>query len=243
MQQSYFFYRTAICIAVLLLSSIYVSAQNSTGNESRTSPETTQTPQVVQKNEGVFKRPHWGFYGGSFTFHRDLRGQSARARFGLFAIRYATVLRESKSRKLRYNIDFAPVAIMNYVRERQFQTTPTTVTTVRDRKTVYGLGFSPAGFQLNFRNDKKYQPFIAGGVGYFFYTKPIPDNRSPLRPDRRGSQLQFTADFGAGVEIPLKDKKSFFVGYKYHHQSNFYTVPGNVGFNTNLVYAGMYFNK
>ena len=139
--------------------------------------------------------------------------------------------------------DFNPLIVVNYRERRTIQTSPTTTAIVGDRKTVFGVGFTPVGLQFNWRNSKKYQPFIAGGIGVALFNKKFPDNRSPLQPDKIGNRFQVMPEFGAGLEIRNSERKSYFIGYKYHHLSNAYTAPLNVGYNTNMVYGGMYFQR
>jgi hypothetical protein len=158
-------------------------------------------------------------------------------------VRYAWTTKNNPSHRLRYYIDFNPLIIVNYRERRLIQATPTTTATVGERKTVFGVGFTPVGLQFNWRNSKKYQPFIAGGIGVALFNKKFPDNRSPLQPDKIGNRFQVMPEFGAGLEIRRSETKSFFIGYKYHHLSNAYTAPLNVGYNTNMIYGGMYFQR
>jgi len=207
---------------------------NSTnGVQSQKAPE-PQTEYSTTPNE-------IGFYGGVSTFHKDLRGPSAGGNLGVLAFRFSHRMIDGKSIKLRYVADFIPVAIMNYPRDREFQTSTGTTEIIHDRKTVYGFGIAPGGLQLNFRNRKKYQPFIAGNVGIMYLTEIVPDFRTPLHPRATGAKINYTAEFGAGLEIGLKENRNFFVGYKYHHLSNLYTGNINIGYNSNMIYAGMMF--
>lgn len=182
-----------------------------------------------------------GFYAGSFTFHKDLKGESQKAPVVLAGIRYAWTTKNNPSHRLRYYMDFNPLIIVNYREKRLIQETPPV--TVGERKTVFGVGFTPVGLQFNWRNSRKFQPFIAGGFGVAIFNKKFPDNRSALRPDKIGNRFQLMPEFGAGVEIRSSEIRSYFIGYKYHHLSNGYTAPLNVGYNTNMVYSGMYFSR
>jgi L,D-peptidoglycan transpeptidase YkuD (ErfK/YbiS/YcfS/YnhG family) len=196
-----------------------------------------------KKQTATGSNKEWGVYGGSFTVHKDLRGESQRAPVVLFGIRHAWTTKNNPAHRLRYYIDVNPLIIVNYRQERLVQTSPTTTATETERKTVFGVGFVPVGIQFNWRNSKKYQPFIAGAFGVAVFNKKFPDNRSPLQPDRIGNRFQLMPEFGAGVEIRQTESKSYFIGYKYHHMSNGYTAPLNVGYNTNMVYGGMYFQR
>ena len=185
----------------------------------------------------------WGFYAGSFTFHKDLKGESQKAPVVLFGIRHAWSIKNNPAHRFRYYVDLNPLIIVNYRERRKIQTSPTTTAIVGDRKTVFCVGFVPFGLQFNWRNSKKFQPYIAGGMGVAIFNKRFPDNRSPLNPDRIGNRFQIMPEFGAGVEIRQSESRSYFIGYKYHHMSNGYTAPLNVGYNTNMVYFGTYLQR
>jgi hypothetical protein len=135
------------------------------------------------------------------------------------------------------------LAFINYERQRVVQITPTTPGIERERETVYGVGFTPVGLQLNFRRKKKVQPFISMGAGIIFFAKSVPDDRSPLFPDRRGRQFNFTTSGGVGVEFATKTERAYTVGFKFHHISNASTGNINPGFDQNLFYFGYTFKK
>lgn len=126
------------------------------------------------------KMKEWGFYAGSFTVHKDLKGESQKAPVVLFGVRHAWSIKNNENRRFRYYMDLNPLIIVNYRERRLIQTSPTTTAIVGERKTVFGVGFVPLGLQYNWRNNKKYQPYIAGGMGVALFNKRFPDNRSPL---------------------------------------------------------------
>jgi hypothetical protein len=223
-------------------STKHSTSQNESYGDAYSSFVKTKTDNEYQE-ETKSGNKEWGFYGGSFTFHRDLRGESQKAPVVLFGIRHAWTTKNNPKHRLRYYMDLNPVIIANYRQRRLIQTSPTTTTTVGERKTVFGVGFVPLGLQFNWRNSKKIQPYIAGGMGVALFNKKFPDNRSALEPDRIGNRFQIMPEFGAGVEIRKSENKSYFVGYKYHHMSNGYTAPLNVGYNTNMVYFGTYLQR
>jgi hypothetical protein len=262
----------SLWLIIVILSFTYAQAQNSTDktNKSAKKPQkesnadqTTRylsEPNIVGLRSNVLsgtkaksdskyqeqvktRNREWGYYGGSFTFHKDLKGESQKAPVVLFGIRHAWTTKNNPSHRLRYYMDLNPLIIVNYRQRRMIQTSPTTTAIVGERKTVFGVGFVPLGLQFNWRNSKKIQPFIAGGMGVALFNKKFPDNRSALEPDRIGNRFQIMPEFGAGVEIRQSENKSYFVGYKYHHMSNGYTAPLNVGYNTNMVYFGTYLQR
>ena len=226
-------------LITVLFSFTFAQAQNlSDSSDKSTKSSQSQSDALPEYST---KPNEIGFWGGTSSVHKDLRGPSAGGNFQMAGFRYAHRMVDGKSIKLRYILDLIPIAVLNYPRARPFQTAANTVEIVRDRKTVYGLGFAPGSLQLNFRNRKKYQPFIGGGLGFMYLTQVTPDLRTPLQPRATGAKLNYTADFGAGLEIGLKKNRNFIVGYKYHHLSNLYTGNMNVGYNSNFIYAGMNF--
>ena len=230
----------------LLKSTDFTSraSKNSFSGRNSFSPKKTDTENEYEKQTNSGSNKEWGFYAGSFTVHKDLRGESQRAPVMLFGIRHAWTTKNNPSHRLRYYMDFNPLIIVNYRQRFLVQTSPTTTAQVNgERKTVFGVGFTPLGLQFNWRNSKKIQPYIAGGMGIAVFNKKFPDNRSALQPDRIGNWFQIMPEFGAGIEIRNSESKSYFIGYKYHHMSNGYTAPINVGYNTNMVYGGMYLQR
>lgn len=223
------------------LTEEYIAHRNKTGIYEGISSDKDDVDDNEKSQIGSNKE--WGFYGGSFSFHKDLKGESQKAPVVLFGVRHAWTTKNNPSHRLRYYIDINPLIIVNYRQKRLVQTSPTTIATVGERKTVFGIGIVPVGLQFNWRNSKKFQPYIAGGMGVAIFNKKFPDNRSELEPDRIGNRFQIMPEFGAGVEIRRSADRSYFVGYKYHHMSNGYTAPLNVGYNTNMIYGGMYFQR
>lgn len=238
-----------VCLLVLAFSFTFTAAQTSSAIDSQTAATKTATKTDATGNASTqtddstnySPKRQLGFWGGTYTFHRDLAGASARAGFGVFSVRYSRTINKSPRVRLKYTVDFAPLVIINFRNERLVRENPRTLDVERD--TAFGVGASPFGLQANFRNGKKVQPFIGGSLGVILFNKPVPDRRTPLEPNAVGEKLNFTGDFGAGVEIGLKNNKSFLIGYKYHHISNGYRGGINVGYNTNLVWAGLNFGR
>ena len=241
---NYFFLSQSVLLWLIILVFSLTSSQAQNPSTNTVNSKDTIQKKVsssTQEVEYSTSRNEIGFYGGVSTFHKDLRGPSAGGNFGMLAFRYSHVAKESQSLKLRYFADLIPVAVLNYPRNREFQTSAGTTQILRDRKTVYGYGIAPGGLQLNFRRGKKYQPFAAGSLGIMYFTQVVPDLRTPLNPRATGAKLNFTAEMGGGLEIGLKNNRNLIIGYKYHHLSNLYTGNMNVGFNSNMVYTGMNF--
>jgi hypothetical protein len=168
---------------------------------------------------------------------------SRRSSFGEIGFQYARRIASSRNVALKYTIDAIPLAILSYRQEKLIQIAPNTFAYDRSRVTAYGVSLTPVGFQLNFLRQRKIQPFITANAGMISFNKSVPDDRSPLRPDRRGRQFNFTLAGGGGVEFLTEEARSFRIGFKFHHISNASTGNINPGFDQNLFYFGYTFKK
>ena len=168
---------------------------------------------------------------------------SRKSTFGEVGFQYARRIATSRNVALKYTIDAIPFAFLNYREELLIRPTPTTLGYNRPRVTAYAVSLTPVGFQLNFLRQRKIQPFLTANAGMIFFNKSVPDDRSALRPDRRGRQFNFTLAGGGGVEFLTDSEKSVRVGFKFHHISNASTGNINPGFDQNLFYVGYTFKK
>jgi hypothetical protein len=174
----------------------------------------------------------WGGYSPDSTQVIKAFGRVSDARFGMFAVRYARRLHDGDSVKIRYTIDGIPIAFLSYP-DVELSGTPPTFHAVRENR--YAWGFTPIGFQFNFRNKKKYQPFTDISAGMLFFHH--------LVPNFGGTKVNFTPAVGAGVEIERDNGTSFTVGYKFLHISNANRGTSNPGFQNNLIYVGYKFHS
>jgi len=216
-------------------------ASNEFASESKDNAANANSAAQTADSE-VFNKNELSVLGGIAPEKRFFGG-SRKSIFGFAAVRYSRRVASGKYLALKYQIDFTPLALVNYERQRVVQITPTTPGIERERETVYGVGFTPVGLQLNFRRKKKVQPFISMGAGLIFFAKSVPDDRSPLFPDRQGRKFNFTTSGGVGVEFATKSERAYTVGFKFHHISNASTGNINPGFDQNLFYFGYTFKK
>lgn len=168
---------------------------------------------------------------------------SRKSIFGEVGFQYARRIAASRNVALKYTIDAIPLAVLNYRRELLIAPTVNTFAYDRPRTTVYAVSLTPVGFQLNFLRQRRIQPFITANAGFIIFNKSIPDDRSALRPDRRGRQFNYTLAGGGGVEFDADKERSYRVGFKFHHISNASTGNINPGFDQNLFYFGYTFKK
>lgn len=196
-----------------------------------------------QNDDALDYKNEFSVWGGFAPDIPRVFGGSRRSTFGEIGLRYSRRIATTENLALKYRIDFIPLAVINYRRERLLQLSPTTFIFDRDRTTAYGVGLTPINFQLNFRRRNKIQPFITAEAGLLVFNKSIPDDRSPLVPNQRGRQFNYTLAGGGGVEFLTESARSYAVGFKFHHISNASTGNINPGFDQNLFYFGYTFKK
>jgi hypothetical protein len=238
----------ALCPSVIFTQDLSLSEQktalvetstNSGGNNAvvdKTTPQTSGTSDFDEKNE-------LSVWGGFAPDMPRVFGGSRPSSYGQVALRYSRRIATSESLALKYTIDFIPLAVLNYDRRPVIQTAPNTFVVQSNSTTNYAFGLTPVGFQLHFRRKAKIQPFLSANAGLLIFNKTIPDDRSPVFPDRNGKHLNFTLAGGGGVDFLSDAGRTFTVGFKFHHISNASTGNINPGFDQNLFYVGYTFKK
>lgn len=219
------------------------AAQDFSGAKKNIAAEETVAA-VAQTDDAFDNKNEFAVWGGFAPDTPRVFGGSRRSSFGEIGVRYSRRIATTENLALKYQIDFIPLAIINYRRERLFGgIVPNTIVVDRERETAYGVGLTPVNFQLNFRRKSKIQPFVTAEAGFILFNKIIPDDRSPLRPNQFGRRFNFTLAGGGGVEFLTDDAKSYTIGFKFHHISNNSSANINPGFDQNLFYFGYTFKK
>jgi opacity protein-like surface antigen len=104
------------------------------------------------------------------------------------------------------------------------------------RRTTYGAGFAPVGFEFNFRRQHRVQPIANINAGLLRFTREVPVANS--------AAINFTFSWGAGLQIFASKSRSVTIGYRFHHISNANSgTPFNPGIDSNFIYAGYSFYK
>ncbi len=202
---------------LLLMCLILLVCWNSFAQGSNVS-ETTEA-----KNEFMI-------WGGGSPDSNEVIGSTKDARFGIVGLRYARVFKPSGNIALKYTIDAVPASVLSFPTFRLIPLPDGSFQIERDRKSVYGVGVSPLGLQVNFRRKKKIQPFVGASGGFLYFANKV--------PSEFGARFNLAADLGGGVQFMLRNKKAITVGYKYHHFSNGYRSDDNPGFDSNLFFVG-----
>ncbi|HKG15228.1 MAG TPA: acyloxyacyl hydrolase [Pyrinomonadaceae bacterium] len=170
-----------------------------------------------------------GFWGGGSLGGTALTGTTEQTRLGLFAFRYARVVSRGENLAFKYTLD-VPFAQLSCPPAQAPGALPNGPAQLAERRNITGAGLSPVGFQLNFRRRERVQPFVQASGGFLYFGERVPDSG--------GAQLNFTTDFGGGVQWKAGSRRAWTIGYRYHHVTNDYRVGVHPGFDSNLFYAG-----
>jgi len=187
---------------------------------------------TAQTNEALLKR--WnqeiGFWGGYSPDSTIGIGEARDRKFFELNAQYAITIWAGQHVALKWVSELVPVALLHDPNESYFNSLLQQQTGYRAGATTYGGGVTPLGMQVNFRNGHRLQPFLDAHAGLLYFTRqePVPNS----------SQLNFTFNFGAGVQIFTRRRSSLLMGYKYHHISNNETAPENPGVDNNELYMG-----
>lgn len=104
------------------------------------------------------------------------------------------------------------------------------------RRTDYGYGLEPVGFDFNFRRRRRFQPVTGINGGFLKFGHDVPVSNS--------NSFDFTFSLRAGLQMFISESRSVTIGYRYHHISNANTGnPFNPGIDSNFIYAGFSFHK
>ena len=210
--------------AFLLLTALSIAGQTSANKSS------TPTAPSQSTSEGIQKRDNeWGVWGGISFNSPTLIGKTPDARFGNIGLRYGRVLAASKTVAFEWTIDAIPVAVLSNPRP-ELTLPPPGGFVSPVRRSVYGFGAAPIGLKFNFRRNRRVQPFGQATGGFLYFAEQVPITNA--------SQFNFTFDFSGGVQIVNSNRRSFTIGYKYHHISNGYTGTFNPGVDVQMIFAG-----
>jgi len=100
-----------------------------------------------------------------------------------------------------------------------------------DRQWQYGAGISPLGVRMMWRRPGALQPYLIGKGGVLYFKNRV------LSPE--GTHLQFSAEFGGGVEKAISNRLGWRLGYTDFHFSNANIGRHNPGIDFMEINAGL----
>jgi hypothetical protein len=149
-------------------------------------------------------------------------------RFGTIGLCYGRILWANDKVAFKYSFNAIPVAGLSYQDFNRDLGFPVPVS--ETRRSVFGAGLSPIGFQLYFRPQSRIKPFVSTSGGFIFFKDPI--------PRLNGARFNFTYDFGGGVQVFRDSKRAFTFGFKYQRISAGGRALNNPGFDGPGFYFG-----
>lgn len=215
----------------LVAVAILVSPLRAAGDEKAQAPPELATSRYTDTGTRLL-----GFWGGLSPDSPGghFLGQITDREFFLAAVRVGWVLGTVGPVATDYTVDLIPLAIVtnnpvSATKQEYFNGVVVSETT--EYGTVYGFGVAPLGLRLRVPASRHLQVFANGSLGLLFFSGEVPTLES--------RRLNFTFDFGGGVDIPLHNRRIITVGYKFHHLSNGNTAFDNPGLDANLFYFGL----
>lgn len=181
----------------------------------------------------------WGGYSPNSP---KLIGVTEDRHLTMVGFGYARVLLANEVIAWKFTIDTVPLILVSQptlggTEIAQPSKVPAALQSLIGRRTTYGIGLMPVGFQFNFRPRRRIQPVLGinGGFGYFS-TRDVPVPAS--------SNFNFMFSAGPGVQIFTSESRSITLGYRFHHISNADTGnPFNPGIDSNFFYAAYSFHR
>ena len=131
--------------------------------------------------------------------------------------------------RVDYVAEFLPVVLLNepaiYGADSRALTTA--------RRTCYGFGLSPVGVRLLWRRNRNFKPYLIGKGGLLYFDNHV--------LSAAASKLNFSAQFGGGVQTALRPGMDLRLGYTDFHFSNGDDSARNPGIDFMYLNAGLVF--
>jgi Lipid A 3-O-deacylase (PagL) len=187
---------------------------------------------VIPGAERAQSMPKWMPYGGVHEFgvsgglswvSGPIWGYRTQVHYAPIELRYSYLMVARQHLTARYSPEVtAPAWLDEPVLDDN--------NNVIGRSHTFGGGFSPLGFQVDFRPSHRVQPFWANNAGFLYFANRV------LSP--QGSQLMYMVDFGGGVNIHMQRHRAMTIGYRYQHLSNANISQHNPGTDAGTFYLG-----
>lgn len=101
----------------------------------------------------------------------------------------------------------------------------------RSARLAIGTGVAPLGFKAYMNNGGSPRLFASVAAGMIAFSSDV-----PVHTSRR---LNFTFDYGGGVDLVRRDGRVITIGYRFHHISNAGSGRVNPGLDANVIYVGL----
>ena len=149
------------------------------------------------------------FEGGSSIGNFHLFGYSDNRRLMPFGFEYDTHIWGGwLGSKVDYVGELLPVVLLD--EPATYGTSGKATGT--GRKIQYGAGISPIGVRMMWRRPGQFQPYLIGKGGIIYFENRVLSSE--------GTHLQFSSEFGGGIEKAVTDRIGYRLSYNDFHFSN-----------------------
>jgi len=149
--------------------------------------------------------------------------------FHELAIRFGWQVINYRGFRADYTLDVIPFAMVTGNPSSQISFSRTGVSRERVYATHFGAGAAPFGLRMGAAFERVFV-FASGSAGFLVFESPVPTQNAAL--------LNFTFDFGVGIEAVVGERWSLLGGYKLTHLSNGDRGVENPGVDSNMIYFG-----
>lgn len=168
----------------------------------------------------------FGFIVGYSPAGGPVWGYQQNVRYSPTTVRYAYLLTRDIGLGCRCGLRYSPEVTALAVLHENAPSSTNPAAPI----THYGEGISPVGFQLDWRQGRRVQPFFTTDAGFLYF------NGRVLSP--QGSQFMYTIDFGGGVDLFSSAHNAVTLGYRYQHLSNANISVHNPGTDADTFFLG-----
>ena len=225
----------------------HADTKTASDENSEASKEKSAAPDNKEEKKGLIAENYrllrgekeFSWFGGVSPFNpSNFSGPKEYDVYGrdlhMTTFRFGRVLGTKGFITYQYFFSASPLAVFtkNEVKNPAFiskEKTPDAAPTIR--QTTWGFGVQPLNFRFMFLPDSRIKPFAQVGAGILITNKAVPVPVS--------KPLNFTGEFGGGIQYFTSRRKAVTFGYKYFHISNG-NIGGkinNPGYNANVFYV------
>jgi len=122
-----------------------------------------------------------------------------------------------------YVAEFLPFVLLDKPKNEDIFGNPQPARTGKyDRQLVPGIGFSPIGFRLQWRNKHAIKPYLEAKGGLLLFDKKVPSSEA--------SYVNFSLQSATGVQVRMNERWGLRLGlFSDFHFSDAFIVPVNPG--------------
>ena len=166
-----------------------------------------------------------GIVAGQSVGSIHLFGYADNREMNLFAVQYAQPLGHFLAARFDYMTEIVPVFVLSEPKEYGADS----IALSSEQKLVRGTGVSPIGARILWRPHRSWRPYLLGRGGVLYFQDRVLSTK--------GTHLQFSAEFGAGVQLQIHPHTQLSFGYSLYHFSNGDIGIRNPALDSNLIYS------